>query len=561
MSNIRSANLVRSFLAGALALALPCPGTCRGFEEGLAALEQIRSSGEDRSTRVEASPLSGYLKPATRTTDEDGNEFLTYALSVGDRRVFGETITVVYPAGVGAAIFCRPEETLRAQFGELVDLESRRLVTEVPLERAQQIAAQHVRSIGEASAQEIPDAWLKDPDLVYFRPQEQPLRLAHHLTLPVSSQGFPTTREFFIDAGDGRILATFALLYDLKGSLRGTGYGLRSSALREFPITQAGAEYALVDEERNLSISRVDLGTSAGDDDKFWDRVGTTSDRAASQRAEVELYLNFLQIVDFYKQRWDYTWAGQVRVVAHVNDPRTGQSHYDNAYFSPQQNAFFFGDGSGSEGGFDYLGKALDVAGHEFGHGFINAEGPLTYFGEPGALNEHIADLFGVCVDDGDWLLGNDIMVGSSVGKGLRNMKDPGNTRGHLITPEMTYMKWRQLNSSQPLGDRIYPDHLTRKIVCQWHQDNGGVHVNSSIFNKFAYLAASGEGLGSEGLGRQLLADIYVKAMKGNLYSENATFQEFRDAIKTAAGLVLAADPKRDIYQQTIQKAFAAIGL
>ena len=54
----------------------------------------------------------------------------------------------------------------------------------------------------------------------------------------------------------------------------------------------------------------------------------------------------------------------------------------------------FFGDGSGTEKGFDYLTKGLDVAAHEFTHGVIDSLSPLTYSGESGALNEHIADFW-----------------------------------------------------------------------------------------------------------------------------------------------------------------------
>ena len=74
----------------------------------------------------------------------------------------------------------------------------------------------------------------------------------------------------------------------------------------------------------------------------------------------------------------------------------------NNAYYSSWSVAFF-GDGSGTEKGFDYLTKGLDVAAHEFTHGVIDSLSPLTYSGESGALNEHIADFFGAMVDDDEW--------------------------------------------------------------------------------------------------------------------------------------------------------------
>ena len=77
----------------------------------------------------------------------------------------------------------------------------------------------------------------------------------------------------------------------------------------------------------------------------------------------------------------------------------------------------------------------------------------------------------------------------------------------------------------------------------------------------FSYLASTGDGLGSEGLGRQLVADIYVKAMTADLYGQKATFVEFRNALMAAAQLQLEGNPKKDVFIATLTAAFAKIGL
>ena len=60
---------------------------------------------------------------------------------------------------------------------------------------------------------------------------------------------------------------------------------------------------------------------------------------------------------------------------------------------------------------------------------------PLDYFGQSGALNEHISDVFGIMVkqmvedetaDKADWLIGEGCLLPDVKGVALRSMKDPG---------------------------------------------------------------------------------------------------------------------------------------
>ncbi|MBI4863642.1 MAG: M4 family metallopeptidase [Candidatus Riflebacteria bacterium] len=547
-------------ISGFLTLSTPATSHAAQFEDGYRVFEQLVSPGAVNTLSQSSRPVSEILRPLKKFVDPGGAEILTYAKYVGEIRVYGEKSVVIFPKTGARPLVLRGESVVRIDLGELTQLAEHPQRASLSLERAQQIATQDLRTRKEFLGRGVPESWLSQPERVMFRDQKQALRLAHHLTLPARAMGMPTTREYFIDAETGEILATFALIYDADGSdLVGTGYGLKTDELKEFPITSAEGTFRLNDAARDLAIFNGDLEVFSADEDHVWDRVG--NDRPSNQRAEVELYLNFQRIVDYYKQRFGYSWSGTVKAVAHVPNPNDGSPNFDNAFFHPWYDAFFFGDGSATDNGFDYLGKALDVAGHEFGHGFISAQGPLTYQGESGALNEHIADLLGACVDDDDWMIGDEITMGPSAGKGLRNMQDPGSGEGNLLLPETTYAKWRELNKGRPIGLRIYPDHVTKKIVCTYNEDSGGVHLNCTIFNKFAYLASTGDGMGSEGLGRQMLIDIYVRAMKDGLYSQRATFKEFRDAIMAAADLHLQGHEKRDAYLLTMQKSFAAIGL
>ena len=65
---------------------------------------------------------------------------------------------------------------------------------------------------------------------------------------------------------------------------------------------------------------------------------------------------------------------------------------YDNAFWDGRQ--MVFGDGDGKV--FRSFTDSLDVIGHELAHGFTQYTAGFVYVGQSGALNEHVADVFGV---------------------------------------------------------------------------------------------------------------------------------------------------------------------
>lgn len=148
---------------------------------------------------------------------------------------------------------------------------------------------------------------------------------------------------------------------------------------------------------------------------------------------------------------------------------RYGQG-YANAFFNG--NYLIFGEGDGQVFG-DFT-HALDIMAHEFGHALISLGPRLIYQNESGALNEHLADVFGTCVqqwvrgDQHDWLIGQEILIDRS--SSVRNMLNPGTAYDNTV-----------------LGRDPQPAHMDqyKKIS----HDNGGVHINSGIPNRaFALL-------------------------------------------------------------------------
>lgn len=80
-----------------------------------------------------------------------------------------------------------------------------------------------------------------------------------------------------------------------------------------------------------------------------------------------------------------------------------------------------------------------------------------------------------------------------------------------------------------------YPDHWSKLYTGDL--DNGGVHINSSINNKAAYLMAEGGehyGVEVDGVGRDATEQIYYRAL--NLYlTSSSDFSMMRQAAIEAA--------------------------
>jgi Zn-dependent metalloprotease len=184
------------------------------------------------------------------------------------------------------------------------------------------------------------------------------------------------------------------------------------------------------------------------------------------------------------------------------------KQNLNNAFWNGQ--FMVYGDGDGAL--FSPLAGALDVAAHEMTHGVIEHTAGLIYENQSGALNESFADVFGVMVDRDDWLLGEDITVASP--GHLRSMSDPSNA----LDPQPTRMSEYQNLPNTDDGD------------------HGGVHVNSGIPNRAAYLIADGltaEGLGTS-IGRAKTEQIYYRALTTYLQA-SSQFLDARVATAQAA--------------------------
>ena len=163
----------------------------------------------------------------------------------------------------------------------------------------------------------------------------------------------------------------------------------------------------------------------------------------------------------------------------------------------PYQNAFWDGAQMVYGEGF----TADDVVGHELTHGVTDFSAHLFYYYQSGAINESLSDVFGEFVDLTNgadapadrWKLAEDIAGGP-----IRNMQDP---TVHGDPDRMT--------APQYTAD---PNEL----------DRGGVHTNSGVNNKAAYLMTDGGAFNGQtvgALGIPKVSRIYYEVQTNMLTS------------------------------------------
>ena len=212
---------------------------------------------------------------------------------------------------------------------------------------------------------------------------------------------------------------------------------------------------------------------------------------------------------------------------------------YDNAFWDGQR--MIYGDGDGEQ--FDRFTKSVDVIGHEMTHGVTQNEAGLIYFGQTGALNESISDVFGSLVkqyvnnqtaDKADWLIGQGLFKPSVQGKGIRSLKAPGTAFDDPV-----------------LGKDPQPAHM--KNYVKGLDDNGGVHTNSGIPNHAFYLAAVKIG----GNAWETVGPIWYQALQSPLLRKAAKFSSFAQLTVATAQQLFPGG----IESQAVRESWAEVGI
>jgi bacillolysin len=192
-------------------------------------------------------------------------------------------------------------------------------------------------------------------------------------------------------------------------------------------------------------------------------------------------------------------------------------TNYVNAFWDGSR--MTYGDGDGENYG---PLVSLDIVGHELAHGVTQFSADLIYRNESGALNESFSDIFGEAIErfasgSNDWLMGHDIGLSSS--GAFRSLKNPNQFRD--------------------------PDTYGGTYWYTGSGDNGGVHINSGVQNKWFYILSEGESgtndLGDsysvEGIGMEKAAEIAYRNLSVYLSPSSNYFDARLGAIQAAKDL------------------------
>ncbi|WP_176560142.1 M4 family metallopeptidase [Brevibacillus dissolubilis] len=323
--------------------------------------------------------------------------------------------------------------------------------------------------------------------------------------------------EYVIDAVTGEVLNKFNKIEHV------TGHGVDMNGVDQtFETTYQNGTYYLKDTTRGQGIETY----NAANRQKLPGTLMTDADNVWTDKAAVSAHKNASLTYDYYLNvhgRNSYDGNGG-KLTSTVHYGRA----YNNAFWNGTQ--MVYGDGDGTT--FIPLSGALDVVAHELTHAVTDTSADLIYQNESGALNESMSDIFGNLVEGKNWEVGEDIYTPGTAGDALRSMSNPA-----------------------LYGD---PDHYSKRYTGT--QDNGGVHINSGINNKAAYLLSEGGtfyGVTVNGVGREATGKIYYRAL--TLYlTASSNYANMRQAAIQAA---------TDLYGATstqvaaVKAAYSAVGV
>ena len=338
-------------------------------------------------------------------------------------------------------------------------------------------------------------------------------RLAWHITL---KPNFVERWEYFVDAQTGKILFKNNHTCGIDGPARATATDLNAKR-QVLNVYQKGTSFFMIDAARSMfkastskipdqpvgAIWTIDARNSTADDISVSQvqsaNLNAWSPTAVSAHYNAGVAFEYFQNVH---RRVSLDGKGS-NIVSVVNIRDEDGNDMDNAFW----NGEFMGYGNGKDD-FKPLPGALDVAGHEMTHGVIENTARLEYNGQSGAVNESLADVFGVLIDRANWTLGEDVVKRSSYPSGaLRSLSNP--------------------NQGGPNDPGYQPRTMSQFVNTS--KDNGGVHINSGIPNYAFYLFTT-----NNSVGRDKAEKVYYRAM--TLYlTRSSRFIDLRLAVVRAA--------------------------
>ncbi len=321
--------------------------------------------------------------------------------------------------------------------------------------------------------------------------------------------------DVFVEANSGKVIKIENKIR-FNTPVTGTGTDVLGET-RELKLNEAEGEYQMLDltNEATEAIVTLDMRNSSEDEFDVYLVSNTTKEFTAEEhKSPVSAHYNADKVIGFYKKLFNRNSLDNKGMA--IESYTHYMSSYNNAFWA--EGMMVYGDGDGVE--YTYLSGDLDVVGHEMTHGVVEYTAGLVYKNQPGALDESMADVFGVLIstynkynvangeawkfDPADWVVGDDIYTPNIQGDALRSLVDP----------------------------TLYgqPAHMDNYFDLPDTYDYGGVHDNSGIPNKAAYNIASN-------IGMDKTAKIYYRALTQYMHPDTNFQQASYCLVQAAADL------------------------
>ncbi|MBX0314013.1 M4 family metallopeptidase [Planococcus glaciei] len=420
---------------------------------------------------------------------------------------------------------------LKSVSGELVpDLAAVPALKETAALAPAQASAGALQNLQQLYGRAMEMAPSEKPELIIYLDKEVPV-LAYHIRYEFLSP-VPGNYHYFIDAKTGAVLDYYNQIHgaapDGTDSLT-DGTGVLGDRKKVNTVRNDAGSY-LLDRTRGKGIFTYDAANGTELPGTLWLDADHQLD-GLLDGAAVDAHHYAGLTFDYFRTVHDRnSYDGQGAAI--VSTVHYGKA-YNNAFWSGSQ--MVYGDGDGEK--FLPLSGSLDVIAHELTHAVTESTAGLIYWNDAGAINESMSDIFGVLIEHAysetpDWQIGEDVYTPKVKGDALRSLADP-TLKG-------------------------LPDHYTKRYLGL--EDFGGVHINSSISNKAAYLLANGGthyNVKVEGIGIEKTGKIFYRTLTQYL-TPTTKFRQLQAASVQAATDLYGADSQE---VTSVKAAFAAVGL
>lgn len=235
---------------------------------------------------------------------------------------------------------------------------------------------------------------------------------------------FPISRKFiYVDAQTGLVVASEEQIHSLDET--GSANTLYSGS-RTITTSKTGTSYTLNETSRGKGILTKKYKSTSTQ--TLSDLTSTTStwNLTGLDQYALDAHWGAENAYDYYKtahNRNSLDDAG-IKLVSYIHN-----SDPMNAYWNGT--TMLYGDGNGND---VHPFAAIDVCGHELTHGVVTHSAALSYSGEPGALNEGFADIFGTCIKNFAkpgatiaWVMGTDFTTNVNWQRSLSDPKSHSN--------------------------------------------------------------------------------------------------------------------------------------